>query len=1012
MKLVAATICINYSDYLECVIGNARHFDRWLVVTVPEDVQTRELCAKHGVEVLLSKVLRPDGKDFDAAYHKSAVLNEALDVLSSADSDAKQSAGEHATWCLLVDADVLLPRDFRARVEGLPLEAGTLYGAAGRKIVQEREAFEQIRDIEPWTTLVARNSNVIGYFNLFCLGATPNRYPVREAGTKEGAHDDWHFTMSFDEDHRAMVPMTVIHTGWPWTNWSGRKSDRYAMRETGFGMRDVQASGFASVLNSRMTNAAVIGYFPGGRWRELVRECAKVWMIDHFQVHTPSGHPMWEADRAVLRRLFAAETAGMDNLAMLGAHGLEQLAQIPDGSLDLLVLPGEVAPDWLAAALPYWQAKLREGAVVCGDLFGHPWWREATFSLALLLGAPDGVSADGRWWKRMGAADRKLTVPQGPATEHDGVVLVNRSKDTMDALLLSLFSVRKHWLGPVLAVHWGEEDPSLAIACARQGVELWNLGEFGADAEDWPAGVAQWQPFKRALVVQPGMLAVSALEEVFAEKCAITAEGVPLLVEGGEAMAAKCGFATEFTGGPEAMVVFSGEPETWTEEAWQLRSELEAEAAIAMAGTVRVPRDTTIACIIARDEMEEFQRNWLTWRFPPGTPVLLVLAGFSQEEFWLPEATGDVRIASLALDQANNLPWLLKTIATACRTSEVVFVSASSAALPGAELWAQLKPGETVVHFSPEALEEVKITGNRFVPSPCFARMSVARLESLANSEAAAKYSHTELSLLLHEAASPLQSDLRKMGWRITGAHFFLPETGRTSRPQATTEIVRKRADGLWQLADDVVVISLPERTDRREKLSAMMEREQVWFRFVDGVRVRYEDINDFEASEVHLHTFKLVGGPEKFLQGVAGCRRAHLRVFEAALRSEIQSLLVIEDDMLFVDDWLARYRESLVELPEGWLQMYLSTSNYREAEPFSKNLRRLRGSYQTTAILYSRAGIEAAYKCLRTSRCEIDVWMGNHMHPFGCSYGIEPRIACQQGGYSDIMSFDRGTTA
>ena len=41
MKLFGVTICINYSDYLECVLGNARHFDRWLVVTVPEDAQTR-----------------------------------------------------------------------------------------------------------------------------------------------------------------------------------------------------------------------------------------------------------------------------------------------------------------------------------------------------------------------------------------------------------------------------------------------------------------------------------------------------------------------------------------------------------------------------------------------------------------------------------------------------------------------------------------------------------------------------------------------------------------------------------------------------------------------------------------------------------------------------------------------------------------------------------------------------------------------------------------------------------
>lgn len=89
---------------------------------------------------------------------------------------------------------------------------------------------------------------------------------------------------------------------------------------------------------------------------------------------------------------------------------------------------------------------------------------------------------------------------------------------------------------------------------------------------------------------------------------------------------------------------------------------------------------------------------------------------------------------------------------------------------------------------------------------------------------------------------------------------------------------------------------------------------------------------------------------------------------------------------------WLKRYREALEELPHGWLQLYLSSSNYGHAVSVSPNLLQLRGSYQTTAILYSRAGIEAARQCLRHS-----------------GYAIEPRIAYQNGGFSDIMGFDRG---
>lgn len=184
-----------------------------------------------------------------------------------------------------------------------------------------------------------------------------------------------------------------------------------------------------------------MGYFPGGRWREVAAGFERVWLVDHFQVHAASGDAMGEADRAVLRRLFAEEVKSIGTQAsslwggqassvppagggagrmhagrtgwkpvfhLLGAHSAGNVARIPDGSLDLLYLAGEVAPDWLATALRHWMPKLRDGAVVCGDLFGLPHWREATFSLSLLVGAPDGVAADGFWWKRMSAADWKL----------------------------------------------------------------------------------------------------------------------------------------------------------------------------------------------------------------------------------------------------------------------------------------------------------------------------------------------------------------------------------------------------------------------------------------------------------------------------------------------------------------------------------------------------------------------------------------------------------------------------
>ena len=141
------------------------------------------------------------------------------------------------------------------------------------------------------------------------------------------------------------------------------------------------------------------------------------------------------------------------------------------------------------------------------------------------------------------------------------------------------------------------------------------------------------------------------------------------------------------------------------------------------------------------------------------------------------------------------------------------------------------------------------------------------------------------------------------------------------------------------------------------------------------------------------------------------GCRRAYLRCLEEAYPAGVKSLLIMEDDAHLVDGWMERYAAAIEEVPHGWLQLYLSAWDFRSSQQVSANVHRLAGAYQTTAILYSKAGIEAAVKAARCSRCDIDAWLAKRLHPFGASYVIRPGITYQDGGFSDIRSVDRGVT-
>ncbi len=1011
MKLYAVTICINYADYLECVIANLGHFDRWMVITVPMDGATHELCAKHGIECMDSTTLEEDGSDFNPVDNKARVLNEAMDALfwSSEKTDDE-------TWMVVLDADVLLPRHFGERVRGLPLEKGCLYGMGGRKVCEHWEQFEMLKECEPWDTMAERNSQAIGYFNLFCTDARPDRYAIR-SGESVWEHDDYLFTTSFAPEKRKMLPFTAIHLGNYGKNWKGRVTGKYGMRDEGDLGQDEDSEMpelddcplLSQIANtSSPLSAAVLGYYPGGRWIEFGILAGKTYLLDLFEIHTRSESALVESDRAVLRQKIEEEAAGLD-LVMLDCADRAGLVAIPGGTLDLLYIPGEVSPDLLRELIPLWIPKLRNGAMICGDVYGLPFWANATHSIALMFGPPDEVK-DGRWVKKFVPS----LAAKNDGNSERGVIFNSGGTDGMEAMLVSVYAARKHWSGPIHIRHHGTHDESMLIALGRLGATVeWVAGD-ALHPQQMKLRSCLGSQFRQSLVLGREHLLTRMpsfrIEQSFGLGEALESEG-PFLMEstgtnGSRRFALVSSEHASLLNGDDCdVIICGGEPAEWSERAWEHWCGAEAEATAFLAREIRVASGVTIVTIVTPEDAGDFQRNWLTWKFGK-TPIIIVLVDVPLEGFWIPDAEA---VKIIELQSVSEMGVILNRVSAECGTERLLFLPPQAAALPGAELWPDLPHAWSAVHFSEEARKEPEITGNLFVPACCFALVPMAALGEIAAGNSS-ELSEAIIEWAMNEPGKTEFSDLSQMGWKFSTHHNF--QNSGKYLDLVPNEIIRTRPDGLLQLADAVVVISMPERADRQARIVEMMEREGIWFRFVDGVRVTNDEIQPFEVSEVGRQNFKLVAGFEKYLRGMVGCRRAHLRELEAAKAAGLRSLLIFEDDCVLNSDWREKLEAAVRELPPVWMQLHLSAMDFRPSSPVCQHLRRLAGAYQTTAILYSEAGIAAALNCLRHSRSEIDHWMGNHLHPFGNSYVVHPRIASQQGGVSDIMSFDRGVTA
>lgn len=113
MFLEAVTVCVGYSDFLsEAIPFNKPHFNRWLIVTTPEDRLTRALCHDRNLECLVTRDFYRRGARFD----KAKGIDHGLATLT------------HQDWVLHIDADMVLPSHFRESLEDADLDHQCIHG--------------------------------------------------------------------------------------------------------------------------------------------------------------------------------------------------------------------------------------------------------------------------------------------------------------------------------------------------------------------------------------------------------------------------------------------------------------------------------------------------------------------------------------------------------------------------------------------------------------------------------------------------------------------------------------------------------------------------------------------------------------------------------------------------------------------------------------------------------------------------------------------------------------------
>ena len=232
LKIEAVTVCVNYADFLaEVAPFNIPHLHRWLIVTTEDDLLTREVCRRLGLECLVTSEHTREG-----GFSKGRLIERGLQHLSA------------EGWRLHMDADIVLPFQTQRLLQIAHLDEKKIYGC-DRIMIHSWQKWQSFK-ASGWLTL-ANSCAVnfpagiqvgtrwtdsvagfcpIGFFQLWhsdqdlWRGVRAKRYPILH---NDSCRTDTQHALQWDRRQRELLPELIVthlesEAAPLGANWKGR----------------------------------------------------------------------------------------------------------------------------------------------------------------------------------------------------------------------------------------------------------------------------------------------------------------------------------------------------------------------------------------------------------------------------------------------------------------------------------------------------------------------------------------------------------------------------------------------------------------------------------------------------------------------------------------------------------------------------------------------------------------------------------------------------------------------
>jgi len=171
---------------------------------------------------------------------------------------------------------------------------------------------------------------------------------------------------------------------------------------------------------------------------------------------------------------------------------------------------------------------------------------------------------------------------------------------------------------------------------------------------------------------------------------------------------------------------------------------------------------------------------------------------------------------------------------------------------------------------------------------------------------------------------------------------------------------------------DDIICINLKSRKDRKIFMKRQIRKKNV----------------------PYIHFFKAIHDSKN---GARGCLLSHLNIIKNAKNRNLNNILIIEDDCLFINKF------KLPSFPTSYHMLYLG-GNISHIYSQNDNSPWITASIWTThSYIIHNSIYDEVIKKLSVYNSEIDTFYKNYIHVYQKSYILNPILTTQKQGYSDI---------